>query len=341
MTTNKKIESKKIFKNFLNYDLLFTVIIFAIIFIILANPQKFTNGTISGLKLFVFSVLPGLFPFMLLTKLLTEIGFIFKISQKLDNFSYKIFGTPGVSIYCFLMSILSGYPIGAKIISDLSAQNLINHNEAKKMTIFCTTSGPIFVIAAVGISMFKSYKIGIILYLSHILSSLILGICYNLITKKNNQLKQYQTSIFKNDTKKENIVSNCINQTINSLFVVAAYITIFYLIGEILTSLNVFKFLSSALFPLLSKLQFNKSHINGLIFGILEVTRATKELSIIKDSLSVILASGLISFSGLSIIFQSMAFLKTAKIKAHTFICFKCVHMIVSMFLCSILIFVF
>ena len=40
--------------------------------LIISNPKLFSNATISGLKLFYGSVLPGLFPFMFLTKLLTE-----------------------------------------------------------------------------------------------------------------------------------------------------------------------------------------------------------------------------------------------------------------------------
>ena len=140
MITNKNLNNKKFnqkkFNNPLLFDLILTLLIFAIIFIIILNPTKYSAGTISGLKLFFFSVLPGLFPFMLLTKLITEIGFIFNITQKFDRFSYKVFGTPGVSLYAYFMSILSGYPIGAKIISDLYKKGQINEIEAKKCVCF-------------------------------------------------------------------------------------------------------------------------------------------------------------------------------------------------------------
>lgn len=342
MTTNKKNESSKFLKNFFcsNYffDTFSTLLIFFIIILIIINPTKYTSGTIEGLKLFVFSVLPGLFPFMLLTKLITEIGLIFNISQKFDKFSYKIFGTPGISIYALLMSILSGYPIGAKIIADLYAKDQITENEAKKMSVFCTTSGPIFVIGTVGSIMFKSLKIGIILYLSHILSSIFLGILVNVFSK-NKFSKPPQKSIILS-VKKTNIVAECINQTINSLFIVCAYITIFYLIGELLDTLKFFNTLNKTLFPLFSKFGLKQNNFNGFIYGILEVTRGSKILSISSENSAIILTSGILSFSGLSIIMQSMAFLKTAKIKAHTFIFSKCVHSILSMLFCFILLFI-
>lgn len=338
MTTNKKNECNKNFQKKFSpclADSIFTILIFVIIFLIISNPTRYTSGTISGLKLFVFSVLPGLFPFMLLTKLITEIGLIFNVSQKLDKFSYKIFGTPGVSIYAFLMSIVSGYPIGAKIISDLFEKRQINEIEAKKMSVFCTTSGPIFVIGTVGTIMFKSFKIGIILYASHILSSTLLGIVLNLFSKKKTIAKQPSKVIFA--TKKSNLISDCVNQTINSLFVVGAYITIFYLIGELLESINFFKMLNTMFCPILTKFGFDMNNFNGLIYGILEVTRGAKTLSLNVTNSSIIITSGLLSFGGLSIIMQMMSFLKEAKIKAHSFIFSKCVHACLSMILCSAL----
>lgn len=342
MTTTVFYHSKTHCKKNVNYsyvcDTILTLIIFALMLIIISSPKKFTSGTISGLKLFFFSVLPGLFPFMLLTKLLTELGTMFKFCGKLDKFSYKVFGTPGISIYAFLMSIISGYPIGAKIISDLYDKNLIDEQDAKRMSIFCTTSGPIFVIGTVGAIMFNNIVFGIILYASHILSSLLLGIGFNLIFRKKEKSETSKKEVC--FVKKENIVSGCVNETINSLFIVGAYITIFYLIAELFDIFKIFDLFSVALSPLFSLFHINNSYIQGLSYGIMEVTRGVKTLSVFGDRISLVLASGILSFSGLSIIFQSMAFLKKTKIKTHSFILAKLVHFIFSMMLCFALSFI-
>jgi sporulation integral membrane protein YlbJ len=268
---------------------------------------------------------------MFLTKLLTELGTVFKISKRFSNISHKLFGTPGVSFYCFFMSILSGYPIGAKIISDLYSKDLITENDAKRMSIFCTTSGPIFVIGAVGVGMLKSYKLGLILYISHILSSIILGLVYNLIFKN----KDYQTKIvFQSNKKSENIFTSCLLETINSLFLVGGYITIFYLISEAFELLKILEFISilvSKIIPFVSP-----ETIKNFLFGILEVTRGAKELSS-QSSPTISAICGLISFSGISIIMQSLSFLKQAKIKAHSFILSKCVLMVLSIIICKLI----
>ena len=339
MTTNKKNQNYKNFifsKTFT--DSILTLMIFIIIFIIILNPKVFNSGTVSGLKLFFFNVLPGLFPFMLLTKLLTEIGLVFKLCKKLDKFSYKVFGTPGVSIYALLMSILSGYPIGAKIIADLYSKNQITENQAKKMSVFCTTSGPIFIIGTIGVTMFNNYKFGLILYASHILSSIFLGIIYHILTKNKTHNTNKIVIIQKQLTtaNQTNIISKCINETINSLFVIGAYITIFYLIGELFEILNIFKIFNKLLIKPFNFFGFNSNQSSGFIYGLLEVTRGSKILSIFPQKSSLILASGIVSFSGISIIMQSMTFLKEAKIKAHNFVFSKCVHCVLSMFLCCL-----
>jgi len=344
MTKTISLKKQKFFifnlnGNFLN--LTFSTIVFFVMLLIISNPSVFSTATINGLKLFFFSVLPGLFPFMFLTKLLTELGTVFKVSKRVSGVSQKLFGTPGVSLYCFFMSILSGYPIGAKIIHDLYSKDLITEEDAKRMSIFCTTSGPIFVIGAVGTSLFGEYKIGVILYLSHILSSIILGIGFNLFSKKNPNESTNRPQMQIEIIKKDNIFASCVVETINSIFVVGAYITIFYLIGEILDTFKIMQAISEFLFLITKPFKATFLECQSFTYGLLEVTRACKSFALCKTNLSIALCCGVISFSGFSIIMQSMAFLKTAKIKMHSFIFAKLVHMIVSIFICFLMLVTF
>ena len=337
----KTISIKK--QKFLNFSfkqhfskMLFSSIIFFLMLLIIMNPDIFSSSTIKGLKLFFYSVLPGLLPFMFLTKMLTELEIIFKITKKFSKFTKIFFGTSGLSLYCFFMSILSGYPIGAKIIYDLHSKKLISDNEAKKMSVFCTTSGPVFIIGAVGVGMLNSFKLGTIIYIAHILSSLICGIIYNIFTKRK-FIPEIQTNTFSSTSKPMNIFSFCLSETINSLFLVGGYITIFYLLSETLDLLNIFILLSNILTPTSKLLHIQNDQIKGVLYGIIEVTRGAKELSLL-NTIPTETICAIISFSGISIIMQSLAFLKPAKIKAHSFIFSKCVHCVLSFFICKLLI---
>ena len=321
------------FKKDLFFEALLSLAIFIIMLIIISNPKRYTSGTIDGLKLFFFSVLPGLLPFMLLTKILTGLGFILKLSQKLNKPASLLFHTQGISFYALIMSILSGYPIGAKIICELYEKGFISQDEAKTMSVFCTTSGPIFVIGAIGTTMFKSQKIGVIIYLSHIISSIVLGVLFGHL-KKDKILHTPQNFII---NKNNNIFSECVIQTTNSLFIIGAYITIFYLISELLEGLGVFNVLISIFSPVKNLLNLENSTIKGILYGILEVTRGAKELSKSTSIFSICACTGILSFSGISIIMQSMVFLKQTKIKMHNFIFAKVMHSILSIFVCYIL----
>ena len=272
---------------------------------------------------------------MFLTKLLTELGLIFKITKRCSKITNKLFGTPGVSLYCFFMSILSGYPIGAKIICDLYNKNLISEEDAKRMSFFCTTSGPIFVIGAVGVGMLSNLKMGAIIYISHILASLIIGITYNLIFKSKNQT---QTKIIFTNHPQNNLISSVLSDTINSLFMVGGFITIFYLATEVLSVLNIINLSATLLAKIFAFTNINEQDFIGAIYGVVEVTHGIKELSSLK-AINIPLICGLISFSGISIIMQSLSFLKQTKIKTHTFVFSKCVLMILSMIICKVLLF--
>lgn len=322
MTKTKTLKNKNflIFSIKRNFSgLVFSGIIIFLMSLIILNPEVFSKSTINGIKLFFYSVLPGLLPFMFLTKLLTELGVIFKITKRFTHVSEKLFGTPGVSIYCFLMSILSGYPIGAKIIADLYNKHLISEEDAKRMSLFCTTSGPIFVIGAVGVGMLSNFKLGVLIYISHILASLVLGIAYNLIFRSKNQT---QTEIVFCNKPQQNLIANVLNETINSLFMVAGFITIFYLLTEVLSILNIIDFLSKILANIFSFSHITKAEFSGILYGLAEVTHGAKDLSML----------------GTNCAQKSMSFLQQAKIKTHTFILSKCVLMMLSFCICKVLI---
>ena len=62
----------------------------------------------------------------------------------------------GPGAFPFIMSVLSGYPMGAKVVGDLKRSGEITLREAKRLMSFCSTSGPAFMAGAVGAGMLGS-----------------------------------------------------------------------------------------------------------------------------------------------------------------------------------------
>ena len=160
------------------------IFIFYLIFLVLFTQNNF-NAAKKGLRLWANNVVPSLFPFFVAVELLNHTNLIYFLSIKLDKYMKPIFNLPGVASFPFVMGLISGYPVGAKIVSDLYSNNLCTKKEAERMLAFTNNSGPLFIIGTVGCSFYSNTSIGILLLVSHILSSISVGIILGIISRIN------------------------------------------------------------------------------------------------------------------------------------------------------------
>ncbi len=304
--------------------IIFLIVILSFLLIVLAVfPEKYIQTTFQGIILWAVSVLPSLLPFFFLTKLLIFTNCLTKLSKFFSKTTKILFRCNGLSGYVFLISIISGYPIGASMISSLYESNLIDSDEATRMSTFCSTSGPMFIIGSVGISMFFSKQIGFLLFFSHVLSALICGLIF-----RNYGKFSLKTQHYSQKTQNANILYDSIYQSVISVLIVGGFVSIFYTFSQIATDFNLLFFIEKPLSILIK--DYSLSFCQGLI----ECTKGCKLLSLSTTKLSVSLACSLISFGGLSIIFQSIIFLKKAKVKLKIFLFSKILQMVISFSLC-------
>ena len=66
-----------------------------------------------------------------------------------------IFNIDGKGSFCFIMGLISGYPVGAKIACEFRKQNICPKTECERLLSFTNNSGPLFIVGTVGISMFE------------------------------------------------------------------------------------------------------------------------------------------------------------------------------------------
>ena len=89
-----------------------------------------------------------------------------------------LFNVPGCGAFAVALGITSGYPVGAKISNELYESGECTKTEAERLLAFTNTSGPLFIISAVGNGMFGNQQIGILLLITHFLASLVIGILF-------------------------------------------------------------------------------------------------------------------------------------------------------------------
>ena len=235
------------------------------------------------------------------------------------------------------MSVISGYPVGAKMISEYHQKGLISTKQANKLSTFCSTSGPLFVIGTVGTVLFGSAKLGYIIFASHILGSILNGILYrNFFVDENNYFENWNIQNTDN-IKKENMLAESMKDTILSVLLVGGWIAISFLIIDLFLNLNLFEpivFVLSKIFVGISA-----ETIKAFLCGVFEVSKGVLELSKINISKTALcpIASFLIGFGGISIFMQAHTFLKDAKVNTKFYLLSKLTHGILSAILTFVL----
>lgn len=315
-----------------NYEFIFCFILFAVILLISLNPSPYISSTYSGLKVWATIVLPSLFVFFILTKLFMSLKSSLKLFGFLDKLFYKLFKVKRTGSYIFIMSIMSGYPIGAKLISEFYLDGTITQTEAKRLISFCSTSGPMFVLGSVAVGMFNDYKIGVVILISHLLSSFLNGLLYRNVGNKFPEIDT-KNPPKTSETKVKKTLNDIMYDTIISVLMVGGYITLSFTLLEFLTTLpffsNIINFFNTTL------------HLNffeQVIKGVVELTNgcvSLLDINMSKQLLSILLTA-MISFGGLSIHLQSQMFLSKIGIKYNYFLLTKVTQTIISILISGI-----
>lgn len=151
---------------------------------VLIYSQECSNGAIKGIEMCLSVLVPSLFPFMAISSFMVKSGIAQALGKPFNRIMQKIFGLDGSFAPVLLLTLIGGYPVGAKGISALYESKMVSENQAKKAAMFAVCSGPGFLINFVGMSIYKNKTIGLIILVSQIISVIILGITMNMLDRK-------------------------------------------------------------------------------------------------------------------------------------------------------------
>lgn len=285
-------------------NLFLSLICLAVIVLLVVDPKTNIDACLSGIKLWSSAILPALLPFFILTSLLSRLGFVQKLGSFFSPITTRLYNTPGISGYIFAMSVISGYPVGAKTTAELYENNYLSMGQACKITTFTSTSGPLFIVGTVGISMFGNAKLGYLILISHILGAFFNGILY-----RNTFKHEKPTSIKTYSLNSNNVLEDIMFGSIKSILIVGGYIAIFYMLITMLNNYHIFSPINKFI-ALITR--SNSQNVSAITNGIIEVTRGCLDISKLNISTkkALVLCTGLISFGGFSIHLQALTFLK-------------------------------
>ena len=270
-----------------------------------------------GLYLWANSVLPSLLPFLIATELLGYTNVIKSIGKLLNKFMYPIFNVPGEGAFALIMGIVSGYPIGAKVVSNLKDNGICNSIQAERLLAFTNNSGPLFIVGTIGIGLFNSFSIGITLLITHILSSISVGILFRWWKKsKETTLRNHSYSIDSSTLNFCNlgeILSKSILNSINTSLIIGGFIVLFSIIISILQASHILVVLSNIL-RLIGLPNFLSE---ALLMGFIEVTNGlscVSNLLYVNLNFKIILCAFILGFGGFSVLLQILSIISKSNI---------------------------
>jgi len=188
--------------------MLFAIAILAFMAMLVIYPAEFLEAGREAIRLCLDVIIPSLFPFLVAVGILTRIGLPRYMSRNLSPLMRPIFNIPGSGALALVMGLISGYPLGAKITRELYESGDCTKTEAERMLAFCNNSGPLFIVGAVGAGMLFSPAIGQILYVSHVLSAIAVGILFKFYRKDCEHLMLPTTALVVRKEQNPGIVSS-------------------------------------------------------------------------------------------------------------------------------------
>lgn len=302
------------------YTVFLSIFLVYVIACMAAKPNVFIAASLDGIKAWAFNVLPSVLPFIFFCKALSSLGDVEKVSNVFARPFSKAFNCPPSASFVFLMSIISGYPVGAKMMADLFESGKISRSQAYRMTAFCSTSGPMFVIGAVGAGMLLSSAAGYIIFVSHILGALANGLLYRHLKVKNDEILRPADLAEHKQSLGEIVTDSAL-----SILCVGTIIAVFFVIIQSLS-------------PLLSLLP---ESVRPIAAGLIEITHGCLDISaVLPLRLATLACTFVISFGGLSTILQSQAMLNRLKMPIKLFVLQKLTHAIfATLFSCLFVLF--
>lgn len=167
--TNRKIKTKTVI-------LTSVCIALAVSFIAASNAS--INGAINGLCLCADILIPSLFPFCVISTFIIRSDISDFLGKLLHPSGKLLFGINGNATCAIILSMLSGYPVGAKLIGLLYEQNQLSQKQAQNLICCCVNPGPAFIVLAVGQGILNNRQMGYLLLAANIISCIIINIIF-------------------------------------------------------------------------------------------------------------------------------------------------------------------
>ena len=286
-------------------------------------PDQAISGAKDGLALCYNVIVPSLFPFFVLSSLVVDLGLAAYLGRAMEGIMRPLFRVSGSCSAAVALGFIGGYPVGARTALQLYQQGLCTRAEAERLLAFCNNSGPAFILGVVGAGIFGDSRVGLLLYLTHALASVLVGLLFRFYGGRDAgkasaaRPKPIQTVTV------PAAFTGAVTRSFQSTLNICAFVVFFAVVLQLLSACGVF----TALARVLALAGFEPEWAKRLIAGLLELSSGVSSLrggAQLTGRISM--AAFMLGWAGLSVHCQVLAFLVDSGLSAKTYLVGKLCH---------------
>ena len=289
-------------------------------------PEQAMEAMRDGIALCGNVILPSLFPFFVLSSLVVELGMSQYLGRLLEPVMAPLFRVNGSCATALALGFVGGYPVGARTAIQIYENGQCSRTEAERMLAFCNNSGRAFILGVVGAGVFGSGTVGLLLYLTHLLASLLVGVIFRFYKPqegpqtRRSRGPQFQAASF------PKAFTQSIMGSMQSTLNICAFILFFTVFLRILAHAGILKLLGGLLSALLAPLGMDQTWAERLLTGLVEVSSGVSSLTDGAMSGRLSMAAFMLGWAGVSVHCQVLAFLGDSGLSVRTYVAGKLLH---------------
>ncbi len=294
--------------------------------ILVGFPQACADGIRKGLGYAGTVLIPSLFPYMVLSGWIMRSGADRLLNRGLAALTRHVFRLPEDAGAAIVLSMIGGFPVGARCIALLYKQHKISAEQARRMLCFCVCPGPAFMLTAVGVLMLHNRRTGWILYLSQIVSCVILGIISGLtaVRKQNEPAKQRLKSDNETGGSFITYIIEASSDGAQAIIVMTALVILFSMVYQVTESSGILMLISRTIHQTGADSRF----VPVLTASFLEVTGGCDAVK--KAGMPLYMYALCVGFGGMCVHFQIFSMVRELSVSRGKYLLFRAANALIS-----------
>ena len=155
------------------YDTPRALILIAVLLFIPLYGDAMSKGILRGIRLCVTTIIPAVFPFMILSSMMISYA-VFDNIRCLSRPFERIFHINRNGIPAFFCGTFCGFPLGAKCAAEAYERGLLSKDECERLIGFSSNASPAFLICGVGAMQENPWE-GVLFYVIMLISAVTVG----------------------------------------------------------------------------------------------------------------------------------------------------------------------